>query len=258
MEWISRMIFLNALLINLLFAFLGWLLSLRKNNVTHVDTMWSLFFVLDGLYFFSAFEPSSRSYLIMSLVLLWGMRLAIYLTYRNWGKPEDRRYLKIRQNNEPNFRYKSVYIIFGFQSILAWIIGSIIFMAIENNHPLTWLDVLGFLVTLFGIGYESIADYQLVRFKNDIKNHGKLLQSGLWKLSRHPNYFGEILVWWGFFITTLSTGVHFNLIAPLLMTYLLLKFSGVTLLEANLIKKLNGYDDYQKKVNVIIPRFWKR
>jgi steroid 5-alpha reductase family enzyme len=258
MEWISRMIFLNALLINLLFAFLGWLLSLRKNNVTHVDTMWSLFFILDGLYFFSAFEPSSRSYFIMSLVLLWGMRLAIYLTYRNWGKPEDRRYLKIRQNNEPNFRYKSVYIIFGFQSILAWIIGSIIFMAIENNHPLTWLDVLGFLVTLFGIGYESIADYQLVRFKNDIKNHGKLLQSGLWKLSRHPNYFGEILVWWGFFITTLSTGVHFNLIAPLLMTYLLLKFSGVTLLEANLIKKLNGYDDYQKKVNVIIPRFWKR
>lgn len=258
MEWISRMIFLNALLINLLFAFLGWLLSLRKNNVTHVDTMWSLFFVLDGLYFFSAFEPSSRSYLIMSLVLLWGMRLAIYLTYRNWGKPEDRRYLKIRQNNEPNFRYKSVYIIFGFQSILAWIVGSIIFMAIENNHPLTWLDVLGFLVTLFGIGYESIADYQLVRFKNDIKNHGKLLQSGLWKLSRHPNYFGEILVWWGLFITTLSTGVHFNLIAPLLMTYLLLKFSGVTLLEANLIKKLNGYDDYQKKVNVIIPRFWKR
>jgi steroid 5-alpha reductase family enzyme len=252
------MIFLNALLINLLFASLGWLLSLRKNNVTHVDTMWSLFFVLDGLYFFSAFEPSSRSYLIMSLVLLWGMRLAIYLTYRNWGKPEDRRYLKIRQNNEPNFRYKSVYIIFGFQSILAWIIGSIIFMAIENNHPLTWLDVLGFLVTLFGIGHESIADYQLVRFKNDIKNHGKLLQSGLWKLSRHPNYFGEILVWWGFFITTLSTGVHFNFIAPLLMTYLLLKFSGVTLLEANLIKKLNGYDDYQKKVNVIIPRFWKR
>jgi len=251
------MIFLNALFINLLFAYFGWLLSLKKNNVTHVDTMWSLFFVLNALYFYSVFPASLRSSLIILLVLFWGVRLAIYLTYRNWGKPEDTRYLKIRQNNEPHFRYKSAYIIFGFQAILAWIVGSILFIAIENNHPITWLDNLGFIVILFGIAYESIADYQLMQFKNDIKNRGKLLQSGLWKLSRHPNYFGEILVWWGFFITTLVTGIHFNLIAPLLMTFLILRFSGVTLLEANLIKKFNGYDDYQKKVNTIIPRFWK-
>ncbi len=251
------MIFLHALLINLLFAYGGWLLSLKKNNVTHVDIMWSLFFVLNALYFYTVFTPSLRSTLILFLVLLWGLRLSIYLAIRNWGKSEDARYLKIRQNNEPNFSYKSVYIIFGFQSILAWIVGSILFMAIENDHPLTWLDSLGLLITLCGIIYESIADYQLMQFKNDIKNRGKLLQSGLWKLSRHPNYFGEILVWWGFFITTLVTGIHFNLIAPLLMTFLILRFSGVTLLEANLIKKFNGYDDYQKKVNTIIPRFWK-
>jgi steroid 5-alpha reductase family enzyme len=257
MGWFSHMIFLHALLINLLFAYGGWLLSLKKNNVTHVDIMWSLFFVLNTLYFYTVFTPSLRSTLILFLVLLWGLRLSVYLTIRNWGKSEDVRYLKIRQNNEPNFRYKSAYIIFGFQSILAWIVGSILFMAIENDHPLTWLDSLGLLITLCGIIYESIADYQLMQFKNDIKNRGKLLQSGLWKLSRHPNYFGEILVWWGFFITTLVTGIHFNLIAPLLMTFLILRFSGVTLLEANLIKKFNGYDDYQKKVNTIIPRFWK-
>ena len=257
MGWIPHVIFLHALLINLLFAFGGWLVSLKKNNVTHVDIMWSLFFVLNTLYFFTAFTPSLRTALILFLVLLWGLRLSVYLAIRNWGKPEDARYLKIRQNNEPNFRFKSIYIIFGFQSILAWIVGSILFIATKNDHPLTWLDYLGILVTLFGIIYESIADYQLIQFKNDIKNRGKLLQSGLWKLSRHPNYFGEILVWWGFFITTLVTGIHFNLIAPLLMTFLILRFSGVTLLEANLIKKFNGYDDYQKKVNTIIPRFWK-
>jgi steroid 5-alpha reductase family enzyme len=257
MEWISRMIFLNALFINLLFAYFGWLLSLKKNNVTHVDTMWSLFFVLNALYFYSVFPASPRSSLIILLVLFWGVRLAIYLTYRNWGKPEDTRYLKIRQNNEPHFRYKSAYIIFGFQAILAWIVGSILFIAIENNHPITWLDNLGFIVILFGIAYESIADYQLMQFKNDMKNRGKLLQSGLWKLSRHPNYFGEILVWWGFFITTLTTGFHYNLIAPLLMTFLILRFSGVTLLEANLTSKFDEYDNYQKKVNTIIPRFWK-
>lgn len=251
------MIFLHALLINLLFAYGGWLLSLKKNNVTHVDIMWSLFFVLNALYFYTVFTPSLRSTLILFLVLLWGLRLSVYLAIRNWGKSEDARYLKIRQNNEPNFRYKSAYIIFGFQSILAWIVGSILFIAIKNDHPLTLLDNLGLLITLCGIIYESIADYQLMQFKNDIKNRGKLLQSGLWKLSRHPNYFGEILVWWGFFITTLVTGIHFNLIAPLLMTFLILRFSGVTLLEANLIKKFNGYDDYQKKVNTIIPRFWK-
>ena len=251
------MIFLNALFINLLFAYFGWLLSLKKNNVTHVDTMWSLFFVLNALYFYSVFPASLRSSLIILLVLFWGVRLAIYLTYRNWGKPEDTRYLKIRQNNEPHFRYKSAYIIFGFQAILAWVVGSILFIAIENNHPITWLDNLGFIVILFGIAYESIADYQLMQFKNDIKNRGKLLQSGLWKLSRHPNYFGEILVWWGFFITTLTTGFHYNLIAPLLMTFLILRFSGVTLLEANLTSKFDEYDNYQKKVNTIIPRFWK-
>ena len=219
--------------------------------------MWSLFFVLNALYFYSVFPASLRSSLIILLVLFWGVRLAIYLTYRNWGKPEDTRYLKIRQNNEPHFRYKSAYIIFGFQAILAWIVGSILFIAIENNHPITWLDNLGFIVILFGIAYESIADYQLMQFKNDIKNRGKLLQSGLWKLSRHPNYFGEILVWWGFFITTLTTGFHYNLIAPLLMTFLILRFSGVTLLEANLTSKFDEYDNYQKKVNTIIPRFWK-
>lgn len=258
MGWIPHVIFLHALLINLLFAFGGWLVSLKKNNVTHVDIMWSLFFVLNTLYFFTAFTPSLRTALILFLVLLWGLRLSVYLAIRNWGKPEDARYLKIRQNNEPNFRFKSIYIIFGFQSILAWIVGSILFIATKNDHPITWLDYLGILVTLFGIIYESIADYQLIQFKNDIKNRGKLLQSGLWKLSRHPNYFGEILVWWGFFITTLVTGIHFNLIAPLLMTFLILRFSGVTLLEANLNKKFNDYDDYQKKVNTIIPRFWKK
>ena len=258
MGWIPHVIFLHALLINLLFAFGGWLVSLKKNNVTHVDIMWSLFFVLNTLYFFTAFTPSLRTALILFLVLLWGLRLSVYLAIRNWGKPEDARYLKIRQNNEPNFRFKSIYIIFGFQSILAWIVGSILFIATKNDHPLTWLDYLGILVTLFGIIYESIADYQLIQFKNDIKNRGKLLHSGLWKLSRHPNYFGEILVWWGFFITTLVTGIHFNLIAPLLMTFLILRFSGVTLLEANLNKKFNDYDDYQKKVNTIIPRFWKK
>ncbi len=257
MGWIPHVIFLHALLINLLFAFGGWLLSLKKNNVTHVDIMWSLFFVLNTLYFFTAFTPSLRTALILFLVLLWGLRLSVYLAIRNWGKSEDARYLKIRQNNEPNFRFKSLYIIFGFQSILAWVVGSILFIAIKNDHPLTWLDYIGIFVTLFGIIYESIADYQLIQFKNGIKNRGKLLQSGLWKLSRHPNYFGEILVWWGFFITTLVTGIHFNLIAPLLMTYLILRFSGVTLLEANLNKKFNDYDDYQKKVNTIIPRFWK-
>jgi len=251
------MIFLNALLINFAFGCFGWLISLKKNNVTHVDIMWSLFFVLNTIYFYMTFPPSLRSTFVLILVLIWGLRLSIYLTIRNWDKPEDARYLKIRQNNEPNFKYKSAYIIFGLQSVLAWIVGSILLIAIENNQPLTWLDILGFSLTLFGIAYESIADYQLMQFKNDIKNRGKLLQSGLWKFSRHPNYFGELLVWWGFFITTLATGIYFNLIAPLLMTFLILKFSGVTLLEANLIKKLDGYNNYKKKVNTLIPRFWR-
>jgi len=211
------MIYLNALIINVLFAYLGWLISLKKNNVTHVDIMWGLFFVLNAIYFYTAFTPSLRSALVLLLVFLWGARLSIYLTIRNWGKSEDARYLKIRKNNEPNFRYKSAYIIFGLQSVLSWIVGSIIFIAIENDHPLIWIDILGFSIALFGIVYESVADYQLMLFKSNIKNRGKLL----------------------------------------LMTFLILRFSGVTLLEANLVKKFDGYQTYKKKVNTLIPRFWK-
>ena len=128
------MIFLNALLINFAFGCFGWLISLKKNNVTHVDIMWSLFFVLNAIYFYTTFTPSLRSTFVLILVLIWGLRLSIYLTIRNWDKPEDARYLKIRQNNEPNFKYKSAYIIFGLQSVLAWIVGSILLIEIGRAH----------------------------------------------------------------------------------------------------------------------------
>lgn len=107
-----------------------------------------------------------------------GARLSIYLTIRNWGKSEDARYLKIRKNNEPNFRYKSAYIIFGLQSILSWIVGSILFIAIENDHPLIWFDILGFSIAFFGIVYESVADYQLMLFKSNIKIAGSSYNQG--------------------------------------------------------------------------------
>lgn len=247
-------IYFYSLFALVLFALLGWLLSLVRNNVTHVDSMWSLFFVLAGVTSTALIDDYSvRSALTLGLVTIWALRLFIYLTWRNWGPHEDHRYVEIRNNNQPNFWLESIYIIFGLQAVLAWIISISLFGAASSPSPLNTLDYIGAAIVIFGIVWETLADWQLASFKAHASNKGNVLSTGLWRFSRHPNYFGECCVWWGFYLIALASGAWWAIISPILMTLLLLKVSGVSLLEKTITERRPAYADYIRRTNAFIP-----
>ena len=251
MHW---QIYLGGLVAMLLFAGLGWLLSLYRNNVTHVDSMWSLFFLVAAAAYVCELESMNmRGNLMLALLTIWALRLVVYLTWRNWGPHEDHRYIEIRSNNEPNFKLKSIYIIFGLQAVLAWIISLPILGALSSVNSLNILDILAVLVVIFGITWETIADWQLTQFKRKPNNKGKVLNQGVWRYSRHPNYFGESFVWWGFYLLALAGGAWWALPSALLMTLLLLKVSGVSLLEKDIAERRPEYVQYIQTTNAFIP-----
>lgn len=236
-----------------IFALCGWLFSLATHHYSHVDCMWSLFFVITAFVSAIFFEVFSlRTILILLLVSLWALRLSIYIGWRNWGK-EDLRYAVIRQNNEPHFWLKSFYIVFAFQAVLAWIISYPLFAAIQSEAPFGLLDVVALNLVLIGLYWEIVADWQLARFKANPNNKGKVMNQGLWRYSRHPNYFGECLIWWGFYVFALASGAWWAIFSPILMAILLLKVSGVALLESTIVERRPDYVDYIAKTNAFIP-----
>ena len=248
--------YLLSLSVISIFAFAGWILSLARNNVTHVDSLWSLFFALAAYTTFLALDnPSTRAILILILVNIWALRLFAHLTIRNWGALEDDRYVEIRKNNQPHFWLKSIYIIFGFQAVLAWVISISLYGAIISKVPLNIFDYLGALLFAFGLFWEVVSDWQLIQFKQDAINKGKVLDTGLWRYTRHPNYFGECCLWWGFYLIALAGGAWWAIISPILITILLLKVSGVSMLESTIGERRPDYAQYKKTTNAFLPWF---
>jgi len=185
----------------LLFAGLSWVASVFIGKVSFVDSLWSLFFLLAALLFAAEAMPlSARGMIVLALVAIWALRLCVHITARNWGEPEDYRYATIRRNNEPGFVVKSLVIVFGLQGLLAWIIAAPLLPAISSHAPLGVIDLLAFLVWTTGFIFEAVGDYQLRQFKADGQNAGKVLDTGLWRYTRHPNYFGDFCIWWGFWL----------------------------------------------------------
>jgi steroid 5-alpha reductase family enzyme len=191
-------------------------------------------------------------------VTLWALRLSAHLTARNWGQPEDRRYQALRATYAPGFAWKSLIIVFGLQALLAWVISLPLAAAIHSPRSLTLLDGAGASVVLLGLGLEALADRELARFKADPANHGQVLDRGLWRYSRHPNYFGEACVWWGFWLIALAAGAWWSVFAPLLMTFLLLRVSGVVLLERDIAERRPAYRDYVARTSAFVPWFPRR
>ena len=251
MNW---QLYLYGLYAMLAFGFAGWLISLYRNNVTHVDSMWSLFFVVAGFTYASQIAGlNTRSLIVLSLLTLWAVRLCIYLTWRNWGPHEDHRYAAIRRNNSPGFAFKSLYIVFGLQAVLAWIISLPILGAISSPTPLNMLDMIGIALLGFGLIWETAADWQLSVFKAKPENKSKVLDNGVWRYSRHPNYFGECCIWWGFYLMALAAGAWWAIPSALLMTLLLLKVSGVSLLEQTIAERRPRYAEYMRSTNAFLP-----
>jgi steroid 5-alpha reductase family enzyme len=238
----------------LVLAVLTWGVSVLKHDVSIVDRIWSLLILSAALaYALGVGLKMPRTAMVLVLVSVWALRLSLHITLRGWGEPEDRRYQAIRARNEPGFQWKSLYLVFLLQGGLAWVISLPLLAALSSDRPLSWLDVLGSLVWLVGFLFETIADWQLARFKADPSNRGRVLDTGLWRYSRHPNYFGEFLVWWGFFLIALAAGGWWSLISPLLMTVLLLRVSGVTLLEQDIVERRPAYRDYMRRTNAFFP-----
>jgi steroid 5-alpha reductase family enzyme len=229
----------------------GWVLATARRNVAVVDSLWGVFFLVATLAYGAA-GTGPRGLLTLGLVLVWAVRLSAYVTWRNWGEPEDRRYGAIRARREPGFWWKSLYVIFALQALLASVISLPLHAAAVSTTPLSALDVLGAALVIFGFTFETVADAQLARFKADRAHRGAVMDRGLWRYTRHPNYFGECCVWWGFYAIALGAGAWWTLPGPVLVTFLLLKVSGVTLLEKDIGERRPAYADYVART----PAFW--
>jgi len=246
--------YLSALPWMLLVALIAWIVATRRRNVGIVDIFWSLFLLAAALSFQHGQETlTARALLTLALTALWALRLAGHLAWRNWNTAEDHRYQAIRARNQPGFVWKSLYLVFALQAVLALVVAAPLYAAITASQPLGLVDLLGAALVLGGILIESLADFQLAAFRASAAHHGRVLDQGLWRCSRHPNYFGEFCVWWGFFLIALATGAWWTLISPLLMSVLLLRVSGVTLLEQGIGDRRPGYAEYVKRTNAFFP-----
>ena len=245
-----------ALLVLLAMSALTWLASLYKRDVSIVDSVWSLFFLGAMLtWWLSPIANGPRATVALVLVGLWALRLCGYLTWRNWGHPEDGRYQAIRARNQPNYELKSLVIVFALQALLAWWIALPILPVLKSSQPWGWLDSLGATVFITGLILETMADAQMARFKAQPKGKDAVLNTGLWRYSRHPNYFGESVVWWGFYLMALGGGAPLWLVSsPLLINFLLVKVSGVPMLEQDIAERRPAYRDYILSTSSFIPR----
>ena len=236
----------------LVVALLAWAIATLRRNVGLVDIFWSLFFLAAALAYATP-HIDARGVVVLVLAALWGLRLAAYLAWRNWNAEEDRRYREIRARNEPNFALKSLYLVFGLQAVLAWLISAPLFAAFRGSADLNALDAAGITLVVFGVLFEAIADWQLARFKGEQANAGRVMDRGLWRYTRHPNYFGECCVWWGFWLIGVGAGGAWTVFAPLLMTFLLLRVSGVALLEKGISERRPEYREYVRRTNAFFP-----
>jgi len=251
---VDLQIYGGGLAVALVMALAAWWLSILRRDVSIVDSFWSLFFLAMTItYIDLAPALAERAYLLLFLVTVWAVRLSLFVTLRNWGEPEDRRYRAIRDEHEPGFRLKSLYLVFGLQAILAWIISLPLLGAVLGAAPLGWLDFAAVALWLVGFGFEAIGDQQLAHFRADPANRGRVLDRGLWRYSRHPNYFGEACLWWAFYLFALAAGAWWTIIGPVLTSFLLVRVAGVALLEKDIGQRRPAYTEYVRRTNAFIP-----
>jgi len=236
----------------------AWLASLALRDASIVDIVWGLGFIVAAWVSFAVADGSdARRLLVVTLVTLWGLRLAIHLARRNIGKGEDHRYQAMRRRHGSRFPLVSLYLVFGLQGLLMWIVSLPVQAAQVPDSPsgLVALDFAGIALWCLGMFFETVGDLQLARFKSDPANGEKVMDRGLWRYSRHPNYFGDFCVWWGLYLIALATGdAWWSVAGPLVMSVLLLRVSGVTLLERHLKRARPGYEDYARRTSEFFPR----
>jgi steroid 5-alpha reductase family enzyme len=235
-----------------------WLISVLIRNVSIVDIFWGTGFIVASVFYFiksDGFE--TRKIILLLLTAVWGFRLSGYLAWRNRGKGEDFRYRQFRARyGETRYWWISFFQVFLLQGTLMWLISSTLLGAMSGVHKsLNLFDYLGMLLWFIGFIFEAGGDLQLSNFKSDASNRGKVLDKGFWRYTRHPNYFGDSAVWWGYGMFCIGSGSYLPALGSVLMTALIIKVSGVVLLEKTLSEQKPLYRDYIKKTSAFFPWF---
>lgn len=234
-----------------------WLYTLIFGNKSIVDRYWGLFFIMAAdIAWIMQDTPVVTALLIFIPLSLWGIRLAIHITIRSLGKGEDKRYLELEKIYGASWPISSLFVVFLLQIFLAIVISLPITLAmLSTKAPQISLGLLaGYLIFFCGFIFETVADWQLTQFLKRRKNSSEVLSTGLWSLCRHPNYFGDALTWWGLYVISVALGAGWwSIISPILMTLLLMRVSGVTLLEKHLKSTKPAYEEYMKTTNAFFP-----
>jgi steroid 5-alpha reductase family enzyme len=238
---------------------LVWVISVRVHDASIADVCWGLGFALLA-WLYCALSPTltSRSWLVAALTALWGLRLSAHIFHRSRGRGEDPRYQAMRASRGPAFWWSSLFTVFWLQGAMLWFVALPLLVAVRAPQPatLTVLDGLGLLLFAVGFGFEVVGDYQLERFRAEPANRGNVLDRGLWRYTRHPNYFGDATLWWGLYAIAAATpGGWLTGLSPSLMTLLLMRVSGVALLEDGLKASKPGYAAYIARTPAFFPWF---
>lgn len=250
-------IFLTAGAVIFALMLVLWLVSLLLRNSSIVDIFWGFGFVLSAwvYYYLTPDGFIIRKLLIAGLATIWGLRLTIHVLTRNWGKPEDFRYQKWRNESGKVWWIKSLFQVFILQGFLMWIISTPLLAAQYSNLPasLTLFDYLAVIIWIIGFYFETVGDLQLTKFRSNPANKGKILNTGVWHYTRHPNYFGDSAQWWGYYLFALAAGGWWTIFSPIIMTLFLIKVSGVALLEKTMKDTKPGYREYMENTSAFIP-----
>ena len=256
-------LWLNSGLVILSLMVALWLYSLAIKNSSIVDIFWGTGFVITfwiGTWLVPG-GMTARTLLLGVIVTLWGLRLSLYIFNRNHGKPEDFRYAKWRGEAGKDWWWKSFLRVFVLQGVLMWIIATPLLAAqtgAASGSALACYDLIAAILWLTGFAFEAGGDYQLARFKSDPANKGKLLNTGFWSVTRHPNYWGDAVQWWAFYLLALLGGAWWAIFSPVIMTLLLRNVSGVALLEKTLKETKPGYAEYIANTPSFFPRILPR
>ena len=251
---LMELIGINAVVTGTL-SVLVLLWSVYLRDVSIVDVFWGLGFVgIAFVTFLLTDEATERKWLLLGLTSCWGLRLAIYLGWRKYGTPEDYRYQAMREAIGRRFWLISLFTVFLLQGFIMQVVALPVLTGQLNPSPLDAWACLGIALWAAGFLFESVGDFQLARFKADPSNRGKVMDRGLWRYTRHPNYFGDFLVWWGIYFAAVgSSSDWWTALGPLLMSFLLLRVSGVALLERSLQKHKPGYAEYMARTSAFFP-----
>lgn len=233
-----------------------WIISVICRDASIVDPFWGTGFVLVVWLAIALNSPGGfRPYLLGILTTVWGIRLSAHLMIRNFGHGEDRRYGEMREKHGAQFWWVSLFTVFLLQALILWFVALplqiVADLSMESGFG--WLDGIGIMVWGVGFFFEAVGDWQLARFRAQPENKGEVMDRGLWRYTRHPNYFGDFCVWWGLYLIAVAGGAVWTIASPVLMSFFLMRLSGVTLLEKTIRSRRPGYQAYQAKTNAFFP-----